>query len=141
MSQLQNNDDEQKDGNNNEKQANNQIEERKYDRDEDLIVPQLQIGFIGAGFMTTEIISGMINRSVLAQNTKIIISDPYTQHLEKIYSKLTKLLKWYNNISIETTTNNKECIKVCDIVFIGVQPEHLPPIMTELYSLWNWKRN
>jgi len=93
-------------------------------------LPRLRIGFIGGGQMATALSMGIVRSGILEQNSSIIISDPYQSQLSKIESSFNALN--VNNISFQTTTNNKECIKNCDIVFIAVKPQYLPPIMEEL---------
>ena len=97
-------------------------------------MPILRIGFIGGGQMATALSMGMIKSGILADNSSIIISDPYKNQLNKI----TKTFKSLNikNIKFETTTNNKQCIKNCNIVFIAVKPQYISSVMNELNPFW-----
>ena len=109
----------------------NNVEAEKSD------LPQLRIGFIGGGQMATALSLGIIKAGILSNNSSIVISDPYQSQLNKI----TKSFKELNidNISFETTTNNIQCIRDCDVVFIAVKPQYLPPVMKELNTYFTGK--
>eukprot|EP01084_Bolivina_argentea_P212633 361396_1 len=100
-------------------------------------LPQLRIGFIGGGQMATALSMGIIKSGILADNSSIIISDPYPTQL----SKITDTFQATNirNILFETTTDNKKCIAGCNIVFIAVKPQYLPPIMQQLNTSFTGK--
>eukprot|EP00484_Ammonia_sp_Unknown_P023967 CAMPEP_0197039138 /NCGR_PEP_ID=MMETSP1384-20130603/15989_1 /TAXON_ID=29189 /ORGANISM="Ammonia sp." /LENGTH=295 /DNA_ID=CAMNT_0042469691 /DNA_START=19 /DNA_END=906 /DNA_ORIENTATION=- len=98
-------------------------------------VPRLRIGFIGGGQMATALSMGIINSGVLPNGSSIIIADPYKGQLDKIQSAFQSLK--INSVSFETTTNNKDLFKrQCDIVFVAVKPQYLPPVMQELHSFF-----
>jgi len=104
---------------------------------QDQKLPRLRIGFIGGGQMATALSMGIIKSNILGTNSSIIISDPYPSQLTKIKNTFNSLN--INNISFETTTNNKQCIKNCNIIFIAVKPQYLPPIMQELNGSFTGK--
>eukprot|EP01083_Nonionella_stella_P153337 492591_1 len=112
----------------------------KYGREETLKLHVLRIALIGAGQVASTILIGMLHRHVLSAHSSITISDPSIPQLNKLYNHATGLLEWNsNNISIKTTTNNKECVKECDIAFLAVRPKHMPSIVSELYLCWSGK--
>eukprot|EP00483_Globobulimina_turgida_P001902 UN01904 len=100
-------------------------------------LPKLRVGFIGGGQMATALSLGIVKSDILGNNSSIIISDPYQSQLTNIKNTFNAL----NNrkISFETTTDNKECIRGCDIVFIAVKPQYLASVMKELNHSFNGK--
>ena len=78
------------------------------------------IGFIGAGNMATALISGLINSDQNA--SKIIVSSPEQEHLEKL-SK---------DFGIKTTSNNLEVIDIADIVILAVKPNIVQAVIDEI---------
>eukprot|EP01083_Nonionella_stella_P244250 850313_1 len=98
-------------------------------------LPRLRIGFIGAGQMATALSLGIIKSNILGNNSSVSISDPYESQLKKLENAFNSLN--IGNVSFTTTTNNKECIKGCDIVFIAVKPQYLGSVMQELNNSFN----
>lgn len=80
-----------------------------------------RLGFIGAGNMCEAILSGIISsKFFLVEN--IILSDirePRLKYLEEKYH-------------IKTTIDNKETIKVSDIVFLSVKPQNITTVLEEV---------
>lgn len=103
-------------------------------------LPRLKIGFIGSGQMATALSMGIINSSVLANNSHVIVSDPYETQLDKIQSRFNQMPNDIRKrISFSTTIHNKQCIKDCDVIVLAVKPQIIPYVFKELKLEWNSK--
>jgi len=98
---------------------------------------KVRIGFIGGGQMATALSLGILKSGMLAAGSSIIVSDPNKAQLSKLTASVDALnLK---DIEFETTTSNTQCIAKCDVVFLAVKPQYLPPIMKELHRSFSGK--
>ena len=87
--------------------------------------------------MATALSLGIVKSGILGNNSSIIISDPYQSQLDKITQSFSDLN--IDNISFETTTNNIQCIRDCNVVFIAVKPQYLPGVMKEVNASFTGK--
>lgn len=87
--------------------------------------------------MATALSLGILKSGILGRGSSVIVSDPYKAQLTKLSNSVDSL--HLQNIGFETTTNNIQCIQKCDVVFLAVKPQYLPPIMKELHSSFSGK--
>lgn len=84
---------------------------------------ELKIAFIGAGNMSGSIIGGMVNAGYSSQN--IIASNRSTPKLDKLH----------NQFAIQTTTDNLLAIRESDVVVLGVKPQMMEAVCSEISTL------
>ena len=77
-----------------------------------------KIGFIGCGVMGKSIMSGIIGSGIAAAED-ITASDIYAPSLEAAKAEL----------GIHVTTDNREVVTSCDVIFLVVKPYHLPGVI------------
>ena len=79
------------------------------------------IAFIGGGHITEMIVENLtISKVVSSEN--LIVSDPDTVRLEKLFHKF----------SVQTTADNTEAVNRGDIVFVNVRPQVVNEVVDEL---------
>lgn len=79
----------------------------------------LNIGFIGAGNMSTAIINGLLNNNYKQKNIFIFDIDK------------TKA-KQFSKIGVLSFQSIKELVKICDVVFLCVKPQNFSEIIDDL---------
>jgi len=77
--------------------------------------------FIGAGNMCEALLSGIISSKIFPLGN-IILSDIRKQRLEYLEKK-------YN---VKTTIDNKEAVKVSDVIFLSVKPQNISSVLSEV---------
>ena len=83
-----------------------------------------KLGFIGGGNMAEALVKGLVaTPSIEAGN--IILSDPVTGRLEYLQ----------NEYSVKTTINNRELVKISDILIIAVKPQVIKGVLAEVADL------
>ena len=87
----------------------------------ELSIKNKTIAFIGGGHITEMIVENLtISKVVSSEN--LIVSDPDTVRLEKLFQKF----------SVQTTSNNLEAVNRGDVVFINVRPQVVNEVVDEL---------
>ena len=76
-----------------------------------------KLGVIGAGFMATAIVKGVINSNVLSAS-EIIVSDPNQASLDKMQV-----------LNVATTSNNAELVNCSEYVLFAVKPQSLDVVL------------
>jgi len=79
----------------------------------------MKVGFIGCGNLGTSLMKGLLNAGAL-QAGDLVASDVSDE-------KLMELGKF----GIETTGNNKNLVKHCDVIFIAVKPDIVESVLEE----------
>ena len=83
-----------------------------------------KLGFIGGGNMAEALVKGLVaTPSIEADN--IILSDPVTERLEYLQ----------NEYSVKTTINNRELVKISDILIVAVKPQVIKGVLAEVADL------
>ena len=83
-----------------------------------------KLGFIGGGNMAEALVKGLVaTPSIEADN--IILSDPVTERLEYLQKEY----------SVKTTTNNRELVKISDILIVAVKPQVIKGVLAEVADL------
>lgn len=83
-----------------------------------------KVAFIGAGQMAEALIKGLINAQLYFPD-EIIASDVSKDRLKYIAS----------TYGIQTSSSNKEVVKLGEIVILAVKPQHLEAVVKEIGSL------
>jgi len=87
----------------------------------ELSIKNKTIAFIGGGHITEMIVENLtISKVVSSEN--LIVSDPDTVRLEKLFHKF----------SVQTTADNTEAVNRGDIVFVNVRPQVVNEVVDEL---------
>jgi len=82
------------------------------------VLTNKKLGFIGGGNMAEALVKGLVaTPSIEAGN--IILSDPVTGRLEYLQ----------NEYSVKTTINNRELVKISDILIIAVKPQVIKGVL------------
>ena len=81
---------------------------------------KFKFGVIGAGFMSSAIINGIINVGVLAPN-QIIVSDINEAQLEKL-----------SKLGVSTSMDNKYLADNSEFVLFAVKPQSLSSVLSEI---------
>lgn len=84
---------------------------------------ELNIAFIGAGNMSGSIIGGMVKGGYTPE--KIIASNRSTPKLDKLHAEF----------SIRTTTDNLAAIRESDVVVLGVKPQMMEAVCSDIATL------
>lgn len=74
----------------------------------------MKIGFIGTGNMGSAMMGGMVSSGIV-DASNVMASDIFQAALDKISDEL----------SIATSTNNRDVVDFADIVFLAVKPQYL----------------
>ena len=83
-----------------------------------------KLGFIGGGNMAEALVKGLVaTPSIEADN--IILSDPVTERLKYLQ----------NEYSVKTAINNRELVKISDILIIAVKPQVIKGVLAEVADL------
>jgi len=80
--------------------------------------------------MTTALSMGMIKSRILSDCSSVIVSDPYPKQLANVQKAFDELNA--GNIELQTTTCNQKCVDGCDVVFLGIKPQSMEPVMRDL---------
>jgi pyrroline-5-carboxylate reductase len=80
-----------------------------------------RLGFLGAGNMSGALIKGLLHAKVMAPE-RILASDAKADHLEHLHKAH----------GIRTTTNNHELVRESDVVVLGVKPQVIDKVLTEI---------
>lgn len=97
----------------------NKVLINSYDREEKKM--NKNIGFIGSGNMGGAMIGGIINASLLPSD-KIYVSD----------INEASLARMKESYGVNTTTDNAELAKVCDIIVLSVKPFLYPLVISQI---------
>lgn len=81
---------------------------------------KFKLGVIGAGFMSTAIVKGVIKANVLTPE-QIIVSDPFTVALEKMSQN-----------GVVVTTDNKTVAEQSEFVLFAVKPQSLDAVLESI---------
>ena len=96
-------------------------------------LPRLNISFVGGGAMATALSKGIIINDVLTDSSQVTISDPFESQLTKLNHVIgTSMQNIKKNVKFNTTTNNVECIKNANIIFLAVKPQYLNDVLKEI---------
>lgn len=79
-----------------------------------------KLGIIGAGFMSSSIIKGII-KSKIIKNKNIVVSDIFDEALEKI-----------SKIGVNTTKDNKYLCDNSEYVLFAIKPQNLNDVLYEI---------
>ncbi len=79
----------------------------------------MKIGFIGGGNMSSCIINGILSTN--NKDLEILIATPHPIKCEQ-----------FKDVCHTLCTNNIEVAENCDVLFLGVKPQVLPDVLTEL---------
>jgi pyrroline-5-carboxylate reductase len=80
-----------------------------------------RVGFLGAGNMSGALIKGLLHAKVLPPD-RIFASD----------AKSERLAHLHDTHGIRTTTDNHALLKECDVVVLGVKPQVIDKVLTEV---------
>jgi pyrroline-5-carboxylate reductase len=80
-----------------------------------------RIGFLGAGNMSGAIIKGLLHAKVLPAD-RIFASDAKSERLAQLHAAH----------GIKTTTDNHVLVKECDVLVLGVKPQVIDKVLTEV---------
>jgi pyrroline-5-carboxylate reductase len=80
-----------------------------------------RVGFLGAGNMSGALIKGLLHAKVLPPD-RIFASD----------AKSERLAHLHDEHGIRTTTDNHVLLKECDVVVLGVKPQVIDKVLTEV---------
>ncbi|MGX6978384.1 pyrroline-5-carboxylate reductase [Vagococcus elongatus] len=83
----------------------------------------MQIGFIGAGNMSTAIIKGLIDSR---------FTSPEQVTLTKSTAERSKAQA--DQLGVAFSSNNTELVQQADIIILGVKPQKLPDVLNEIAS-------
>jgi pyrroline-5-carboxylate reductase len=81
----------------------------------------IRVGFLGAGNMSGALIKGLLHAKVLPPD-RIFASD----------AKSERLAHLHDVHGIRTTTDNHALLKECDVVVLGVKPQVIDKVLTEV---------
>lgn len=84
----------------------------------------MKIGFIGLGNMASAMISGIISKG-LYKNTDITGSAKTAETAKKVAEKY----------GIDTCTDNRNVVKIADVIVLAVKPVFLPEVIAEIKDL------
>lgn len=90
---------------------------------------ELNIAFIGAGNMSGSIIGGMVKGGYSPD--KITASNPSTPKLDKLHA----------DFGINITTDNLEAIRNSDIIVLGVKPQMMEAVCSNIATLGDTLKN
>jgi pyrroline-5-carboxylate reductase len=79
------------------------------------------IGFLGAGNMSGAIIKGLLHAKVFPAD-RILASDAKSERLAQLHAAH----------GIRTTTDNHALVKECDVLVLGVKPQVIDKVLTEV---------
>jgi len=80
-----------------------------------------RLGFLGAGNMSGALIKGLLHAKVLPPD-RILASD----------AKVERLAQLHAAHGIRTTTDNHALLKECDVIVLGVKPQVIDKVLTEV---------
>jgi pyrroline-5-carboxylate reductase len=80
-----------------------------------------RLGFLGAGNMSGAIIKGLLHAKVLPPES-ILASDAKSERLAHLHAAH----------GIRTTTDNHTLVKDCDVLVLGVKPQVIDKVLTEI---------
>jgi pyrroline-5-carboxylate reductase len=80
-----------------------------------------RLGFLGAGNMSGALIKGLLHAKVMAPEA-ILASDAKGGRLEQLHA----------THGIRTTTDNHALVKDCDVIVLGVKPQVIDKVLTEV---------
>jgi pyrroline-5-carboxylate reductase len=80
-----------------------------------------RLGFLGAGNMSGAIIKGLLHAKVLPPES-ILASDAKSERLAHLHAAH----------GIRTTTDNHALVKDCDVLVLGVKPQVIDKVLTEI---------
>ncbi|MGC8817108.1 MAG: pyrroline-5-carboxylate reductase [Candidatus Hadarchaeum sp.] len=83
----------------------------------------MRVGVIGGGNLGSSLIKGFLRSGVL-QPDEIVVSEPDE-------GKARELAR----LSIGVTSDNRELVRECDVVFIAVKPDLVEPVLKEVEDL------
>lgn len=85
----------------------------------------MKIGIIGAGNLGYSLVRGLL-RSGVVKSKELIVSDLETGRLKEL-----------EKLEVKTTTDNKELVKICDIIFVAVKPDTVESVLKEIERVSN----
>lgn len=81
---------------------------------------KFKLGVIGAGFMSSAIVNGIINANIL-NSSEILVSDVSDIALEKM-----------SNMGADTTTDNKFLANSCEFVLFAIKPQNSEQVFAQI---------
>lgn len=81
------------------------------------------VGFLGGGMMASSLMGGFIKAGA-AKTETVAVSEPFAPLREK-----------HAAAGIFATSDNKEVVKRCNVIFLAVKPDVIPSVLREIGSL------
>jgi len=103
---------------------------------------KITVGFIGGGQMTNALLTAVLTRCSLPNNSRIIITDPLEDQLKKVIQNTSRLLKKSEKqYDMIVTSSNEDLVKKYqpNIVFLCIKPQVAANVLNPLQQLWNGK--
>ncbi len=84
----------------------------------------MKIGFIGTGNMGSAMMGGIIGSGIV-ESEDVIASDIFQAALDRVSDEL----------SVKTSTNNRDVVKFADIIFLAIKPQYLANVVDDIKDM------